>query len=109
MGRFVPHSFKLLVIAVMMAAGGWLLLTARRREPGVGPHCLRCGYNVAMLRGRVCPECGAELTFDTISDGPPSAFCWARFFWGAVLLFVPAVWVVLDFAMALLRLPARIP
>jgi len=102
----VPDPIKLVTISSMMVGGGWMLLTARRREAGEGPHCMRCGYNVAMLRDMICPECGARLTTETISDGPPSRMSWSRFWLGAVLLFVPACWVVLDFALALLRMPA---
>lgn len=102
----MPVGIKLLALSLMMGCGGWLLLTARRREEGEGPHCMHCGYNVTMLRSVTCPECGTHLTMDTISDGPPSVMSWPRFWLGALLLFVPACWVVLDFGLALMRMPA---
>ncbi len=90
----------------MMAAGGWLLLTARRQPRGSGPHCMACGYNLSHLNSARCPECGAALSPETTSDGPPSQFSWTRFWIGAALVFLPACWVVLDFGLALMRMPA---
>lgn len=102
----MTDSFKLPLICAMMAVGGWLLLTARRRPAGTGPHCMACGYNLALLKSPRCPECGGELSPDTISDGPPASFSWSRFWLGAALVFIPACWVVIDFGLALMRMPA---
>lgn len=102
----ISDSIKLPLICAMMAVGAWLLLTARRRQAGGGPHCMACGYDLRHLTSQRCPECGAALTPDTISDGPPSRFSWGRFWIGAALVFVPACWVVLDFGLALMRMPA---
>lgn len=97
---------KLPVFLAMMGLGGWLLMTARRRPAGSGPHCMACGYNLAHLESPKCPECGAGLSEDTISDGPPSRFEWGRFWLGALLVFIPACWVVVDFGLALMRAPS---
>ena len=96
---------KLPIFCIMMGIGGWLLMTARRRPDGTGPHCMACGYNLSMLESTKCPECGSELTEDTISDGPPSRFVWGRFWLGALLIFIPVCWVVVDFGLALVRAP----
>lgn len=101
----MTDSIKLPVICSMMAVGGWLLMTARRRPAGSGPHCMACGYNLAHLESPRCPECGQGLSPDTISDGPPARFSWGRFWIGAMLVFIPACWVVVDFGMALMRMP----
>ncbi|MCB9858240.1 MAG: hypothetical protein H6818_21355 [Phycisphaerales bacterium] len=101
----MTDSIKLPLICGMMAVGGWLLLTARRRAAGSGPHCASCGYNLSHLESSRCPECGLVLSPDTISDGPPSRFSWGRFWIGAAMVFVPAIWVVIDFGMAIMRMP----
>ncbi len=100
----MSDPLKLTIIGGMMLTGGWLLLTARRHEAATGdPHCIGCGYNVVNLPSDRCPECGAKLSPDTIAYGPPSRMRWNRFWLGAAFLFIPAGWVVLDFALAIIR------
>jgi hypothetical protein len=42
-----------------LAGGGWLLWTdRRRRRHEAAGHCAVCGYSIAGLAGRPCPECG---------------------------------------------------
>lgn len=47
-----------LVLAGLGPATGWLFLID---GPSSG-HCLRCGYDLAGIRGPACPECGREIT-----------------------------------------------
>ncbi len=88
------YDYQLLLALLPIAAGGYLLITARRSRAGSDPHCLLCGYNLSGLASPVCPECGQELGPDTISKGPPSEMHWGRFLIGLLLVLGPAVWVV---------------
>lgn len=60
---FTPPEFRTFLLVVGAIAGlGWIIhhtslyLKAPKHPPG---HCQRCGYNLAGLDSRACPECGA--------------------------------------------------
>ncbi|MCG8405522.1 MAG: transposase [Phycisphaerales bacterium] len=93
----MPDYAQLLLLLFIMSPGGWLLFTARKRGEGDDPHCLMCGYNLTGLSSERCPECGETLDADMILKGSPSEMRWNRFWIGALLVLVPAAWVVLHY------------
>jgi hypothetical protein len=82
------------ILFVSLAAGGWLLITARRASYDAAEHCMTCGYNLTGLTSDLCPECGTRLTVDNRMIGEPSAMGWERFLLGFVLVAGPLIYAL---------------
>lgn len=56
-------------IVVLAIAGSLLLYAGRKRWVGDEPHCRKCNYLLLGLSSQRCPECGSELSGETIVLG----------------------------------------